>query len=66
MRREEDCRPALILFADKLKELALHQRVKTGSRLIEEQQLGLMQKSLHDAHLLSVPVGEVFDAAVHL
>ena len=66
VRGEEDRHPALVLLADELEELALHERVEAGGGLVEEEQLGLVQEPLHDAHLLAVAVGEVLDAAIQL
>ena len=66
VRGEENGHAAGILLADQVEELALHERVEAGGRLIQEEQLGAVQQALHDADLLLVAVGQVADAAVQL
>ena len=45
-------------------ELALHQRVKPGCRLVEHQQLRPVHESQHQADLLAVPLRQFTDRAV--
>ncbi len=66
VRGEENGHAAGVLGADQVEELALHQRIEAGGRLIQEEQFGAVQQALHDADLFLVAIRQVADAAVQL
>ena len=53
--REEHGCATLDDFADQLVELVLHERIEPRSRLVEQQELGLVHERLHERYLLAVP-----------
>ena len=56
--REEDRATLGDRLPDDARELLLHQRVESGGRLVEYQELWSMHQGEHDADLLPVPLGE--------
>ena len=52
---QEDRASAIAVLADHGHELLLHQRVKPGRRLVEHEQLRVVEQCLDQPDLLSVP-----------
>ena len=53
-------------FADEVGELVLEERVQTGGRFVEDQQVGAVHERQHEADLLPVALGQRVDRAVQL
>ena len=54
VRGEEDRLAALLGFVDALPKRHLHQRVKSGCRLVEDKQVGATGQGGDELHLLAV------------
>ena len=63
---EEDRAAALALLGDERDGLLLHQRVQAARRLVEDQQLGLVEGGLHEADLLAVATRQLAQRAVEV
>ena len=59
VRGQEDRASAVAVLADHRHELLLHQRVKPGRRLVEHQQLRVVEQRLDQPDLLSVPARQI-------
>ena len=56
---QEDRASAVAVLADHRHELLLHQRIKPGRRLVEHQQLRVVEQRLDQPDLLPVPAGQI-------
>ena len=63
MGREQHGGPAAVELEDDLLEHVLIERVETAERLVEDEQLRLVQNGRHELDLLLHPLGEVLDLA---
>ena len=61
VRREEDGAAAGRDLLDELVERLLDERVEPARRLVEHEQVGIMEERLHEPHLLTVPPRELLD-----
>ena len=66
VRGEEHRATPLAVLADHGKDLLLHQRVKARRRLVEHQQLGLVEQRLDQTDLLAVAARELADPPVEI
>jgi hypothetical protein len=66
MRGDEDGATAIALFGDEGEELLLHQRVEAAGRLVEDQQLGLVEGGEDQADLLAIAAGELPERPVEV
>src|ERR1022692_372517 len=62
VRREEDRLPALLRLEHGLTKGDLHQRVESGGRLVEQEQVGARRERGHELHLLAGPLRQRADA----
>jgi hypothetical protein len=60
---EEDCHAAIAVLADHRDELLLHQRIESRCRLVEHEQLRVVEERLDQTDLLSVPAREITHTA---
>ena len=54
VRGQEDGPPAVALLGHERQERLLHQRVEPAGRFVEHQQLGVVERGLHEPDLLAV------------
>ncbi len=64
VRRNDDGAAGGDNVADELVERVLDERIEAACRLVEDQQLGLVDERLQQPHLLAVAPGQIADATV--
>ncbi|MNC32112.1 hypothetical protein D3C75_804560 [compost metagenome] len=55
-----------VFLGDQLEETLLHQRVQTAGRLIQNNELGLMEQTLDNAHLFLIAEGQVVNPLLQI
>ena len=66
VRGEEDGAAAPALVGDELVERLLHQRVEAAGRLVQDEQLGVVERRLHEADLLPVAARQLAERTVEV
>ncbi|MNN91323.1 hypothetical protein D3C81_2094240 [compost metagenome] len=66
MAGKENCSALPVFLGDQLEETLLHQRVQTAGRLIQDDELGLMEQTLHNAHFFLIAEGQVVNPLLQI